>query len=143
MSETTSGSAAEIDAIRRVVTAREAAWNGRDIDAMVAGLAEQCDSIDSHGRESTGRDALRKRYAELFASPMYKDVKSRQVVGRVRVIAPGAAVADGDWTITGLKGTDGAAAPDRSGHSTLVLVKAGDRWEIVAIRSFTHGAADK
>lgn len=76
------------------------AYNARDIEAFVACYADEIGFEDENGQLRTaGRDELRKRYGELFASAPNLHA---EIASRIRV---GSYVVD-EERVTGLPGGD-------------------------------------
>jgi hypothetical protein len=65
----------------------------------------------------------------------------------VRFLRKDVAIADGAFEISGMKDASGKLLPARSGLSTIVAVRKGERWYVAALRgmvpSVPEGAAGK
>ncbi len=106
--------------VARYVEAREA----RDPAALEALFTEDADQLVSSGEWRRGRAALVP--GALASSERTRGVR-RIEVDAVRVIAPGVAIADGVYTITG-----SGRPPMRA---TIVAVQQDGQWRITAIRN--------
>ncbi len=74
-----------------------------------------------------------KAFAEQWAT-IYKGTKIAHTFTNVRFVRRDVAIADGSFEITGMKDAAGKKLPARSGLSTIVAVKKGDRWYVAALR---------
>jgi len=113
-------------AIRDVVKAYVAAREQSDPSAIGALFADGADQLTSSGEWRKGRDAIVRGTLE----------SSRRAAGTrtitletIRFPASGVALADGRYEITG------AQTGTRRMWTTFLLVRAGDRWRITAIRN--------
>lgn len=116
-------------AIRRVVQQQDDARNTGDWKAFGALFADEADQLTSAGEWRRGRAEIEKGAAQIM-STTYKGGKYVTMVGRVRMVAPNVAIADGAFEILNIGGTG-----TRRGHTTYVLVKSGEGWRIAATRS--------
>ncbi len=123
---TGSGGADEVavrDVVRRYVDARE----GRDAKALEALFTPDADQLTSSGEWRRGRDeVVRGSLASSRASGGTRTI----TVEAVRFPAPGVAMADGRYAISGLAGE---AA--RRMWTTMLLTHEADGWRIAAIRN--------
>ena len=111
------------DVVKRYVEARE----GRDAKALEALFTPDADQLTSSGEWRKGRDAVvRGSLASSQASGGTRTI----TVEAVRLLAPGVAVADGRYEISGLAG--GAA---RRMWTTLVVTQGAEGWRIAGIRN--------
>jgi len=109
--------------VARYVEAREK----RDPAATEALFTKDADQLVSSGEWRRGRDAVVKG---TMASSESTGGRRTITVENVRFVAPGVAVADGRYEITGTTG-----GRDRHMWSTFVITKAADGWHIAAIRN--------
>ena len=116
-------------AIRQVVQQHDESRNAGDWKALSALFTDEADQLTSAGEWRRGRADIEKGVAQLM-STTYKGGTFVTKVGRVRMVAPGVAIADGAFEILNIGGTG-----TRRGHTSYVLVKSGDRWRIAATRS--------
>lgn len=111
------------DVVRRYVEARE----GRDAKALEALFTPDADQLTSAGEWRRGRDeVVRGSLASSRASGGARTIK----VEAVRFPAPGVALADGRYEISGLAG--GVA---RRMWTTLILTRDPEGWRIAGIRN--------
>ena len=111
------------DLVRRYVDAREA----RDPAQVGALFTADADQLTSSGEWRRGREAL---VTGTMASSNNNPGKRLIEIDGVRFPAPGVALADGAYTITG-----GAGGTTRNMRTTFVLVRDGSAWRISAIRN--------
>lgn len=122
--------ASDEEAIRALVSAREAAWNAGDTVAYAQLLAEDADILSASGRSARGREAVLKLFAEQHANA-FAGVRTHTSVSHVRMLAAGIALADVDYRLEG-----GKVDAIRKGVMAMVLRKdLAGRWRIAAIRS--------
>ena len=120
---TAADDAALRDLVRRYVNAREA----RDPAAIGALFTEDADQLVSSGEWRRGRDTLVK--GTLASSAQTGGTRSI-TVETVRMLAPGVALVDGRYEISGLAG--GAV---RRMWSSFVMVRQDGAWRIAGIRN--------
>jgi uncharacterized protein (TIGR02246 family) len=121
----TTDDAAIKDVVRRYVDARER----RDASLLAALFTADADQLTTAGEWRQGRDnVVRGGLASSEANP-----GSRQItIERVRLVAPGVALADGRYEISGAAG-----APTRRMRTSFVMVRSAEArdWRIAAIRN--------
>jgi uncharacterized protein (TIGR02246 family) len=115
-------------AVRQVVQKYVDARESRDAKATEALFTSDADQLVSSGEWRKGRDALVKG---AMASSANSPGKRTITVTSVRFLAPGVALADGRYEITGM--ADGAS---RKMWASLTLTRGSDGvWRIAAIRN--------
>jgi uncharacterized protein (TIGR02246 family) len=124
-----STSSADDAAIRRVLQQHDDARNKGDWKALGDLFTQDAEQLTSSGDWRRGRSQIEKGTAQITTTT-YKGGKYTTRVERVRMLAPGVAIADGTFEIANI-GSGGS----RRGNTTYVLVKSGDRWQIAAARS--------
>ena len=125
--------ASEETAVREVVARYVAAREAMDPAAVEALFTADADQLVSTGEWRKGREAVVKR---SMASSRSTGGKRTITVTQVRFPAPGVALADGRYELTGLAG-----GAQRSMWTTLVLVRNGGQWRIAAIRNMQPSTA--
>lgn len=120
-------------AIRKMYDEYEAAWNRHDPAGIAGFWAEDGDRLESDGTASKGRKQLESLLREQHAGAFKESVLS-QSLDSVWFIVDGVALADGPYTITGIRDADGKVVPPRRGHLANVLVRDGGVWRIGASR---------
>ena len=131
-------------AIHDIVARCETAWNAGDGAAWAAPFAEDADFVDVLGAHHQSRAAIETGHQRIFAT-FYKGSQVQYRIERVRFVRPDVAVA---FLHARLRSFLAVAADDprreaRVGSTphedrarpTMILAKAGDRWEIVAFQN--------
>jgi len=126
------GTATDEAAIRKILDARNAAYNNHDAKALAATSAPDADLVTGTGRVISGRAAIEKNYLDAFAG-LDKNASVRIDSSKVRFITADSAILDMDGVTTGR--TDGAIKT----HATRVYVKRNREWMVVAIRATRIG----
>jgi uncharacterized protein (TIGR02246 family) len=138
--------AADDKDIRSIGTQVQDAWNKHDAKMLADLWLTDGDYVSSTGRTATGRAEVERAFATQWAG-VYKGTKLTHTLTSVRFLRKDVALADGAFEITGMKDGSGKLLPTRSGLSTIIAVKKGDRWYVAALRgmvpSVPEGAAGK
>src|SRR5215470_1464125 len=119
--------------IRSIGTQVQDAWNKKDPKMLSDLWLTDGDYVSSTGRTATGRAEVEKAFASQW-SGVYKGTKITHTLTSVRFLRKDVAIADGAFEISGMKDASGKLMPTRSGLSTLIVVKKGDRWYVAALR---------
>jgi len=132
--------------IRAIGAQVQDAWNQRDAKMLADLWLTDGDYISSTGRTATGRAEVESAFAAQWAG-VYKGTKLTHTLTSVRFLRKDVAIADGAFEISGMKDASGKLLPTRSGLSTIVAVRKGERWYVAALRgmvpSVPEGAAGK
>ena len=118
------------------------AWNNRDADSLASLVDESVIYVDSSGNQIQGKEAYCERHKEVLKNPALKESRSSSTLRGLSVFpasenAGSLAVADVQWRLTNIRSTDKQKAPDRQGHSDLVLKKGDDEnWKLLAHRTY-------
>ena len=113
-------------AVREVVKKYVDARDRSDADAIRALFTEDADQLTSSGEWRKGREnVVRGTLASSSANPGSRTI----TVETVRFPAPGLALADGRYEISG--GAEGT----RKMWTSFVLTRSGEGWRIAAIRN--------
>jgi uncharacterized protein (TIGR02246 family) len=121
------GSAADDAAVREVVKKYVDARERRDAKAIEALFTEEADQLTSTGEWRRGRSEVARG---TLASSQATGGTRTITVETVRFPAPGVALADGRYEISGLAG--GAT---RRMWTSFVMTRGPDGWRIAAIRN--------
>jgi uncharacterized protein (TIGR02246 family) len=139
-------SAADEKDIRAIGGQVQDAWNKADAKMLADIFLTDGDYISSTGRTARGRAEVEKAFREQW-SGIYRGTKMAHTLTSVRFVRRDVAIADGAFEISGMKDASGKLMPTRSGLSTVVAVKKGDRWYVAALRgsvpSVPEGAPGK
>jgi uncharacterized protein (TIGR02246 family) len=127
------GTDGEEAAIQAVGERWTKAWDAGDVAAVTALYAADADYVDVYGRRAVGRPAIQTALAELTAGPYHGSHLELETVS-TRFITPTLVVGDSRWELTLVPATEGEAPPTK-GLSTVVFVKQGLDWKIVAHRT--------
>jgi uncharacterized protein (TIGR02246 family) len=119
--------------IRSIGTQIQDAWNKADAKMLADLWLTDGDYVSSTGRAAHGRAEVQKAFAEQWAT-LYKGTKIAHTFTSVNFVRRDVAIADGAFEITGMRDSAGKILPTRSGLSTIVAVKKGDRWYVAALR---------
>jgi uncharacterized protein (TIGR02246 family) len=119
-------------AIRLVITQYVAAREAQDPRAIEALFTADADQLVSSGEWRRGRDAV---VAGTMRSSAQTGGTRTITVETVRMVAAGAAIADGRYEISGLAG--GAT---RRMWTSFVLVREDGTWRIAAVRNMLPAA---
>jgi uncharacterized protein (TIGR02246 family) len=145
LSQTPGGASDEKD-VRSIGTQVQEAWNKADAKMLADLWLTDGDYVSSTGRAAHGRAEVQKAFAEQWAT-IYKRTKIAHAFTSVNFVRRDVAIADGSFEITGMKDSAGKLLPARTGLSTIVAVKKGDRWYVAALRgmvpSVPTGASGK
>lgn len=125
--------------IRKMYDEYEAAWNRHDPAALAGFWAEDGDRLESDGTAAKGRKQVEIALREQHAGAFKESVISLSL-DSVWFIVDGVALADGPYTVTGIRDPDGKVVPPRRGHLSNVLVRDGETWRIGASRAMAATA---
>jgi uncharacterized protein (TIGR02246 family) len=114
-------------AIRQVVHNYLDAREHRDAKAVSNVFTADADQLVSTGEWRRGREALVRG---TLASSESTGGRRTITIHTIRLLAPGVALADGPYELTGLVG-----GTSRSMWTTFVLTRGADGWRIAAIRN--------
>ena len=128
-----SGSPEDERDIRGIGAQIQEAWNKGDAKMIAALWLTDGDYISSTGRVASGRDQVEKAFAQQWAA-IYRRTRIAHTLTTVRFVRRDVAIADGAFEITGMKDAYGKALGTRSGLTTIVAAKKGDRWYVSALR---------
>src|SRR5450432_773553 len=125
--------AADEKDVRSIGAQVQEAWNKADAKMLADLWLTDGDYVSSTGRAAHGRAEVQKAFAEQWAT-IYKGTKIAHSFTSVNFVRRDVAIADGAFEITGMRDSSGKLLPARSGLSTIVAVKKGDRWYVAALR---------
>jgi uncharacterized protein (TIGR02246 family) len=127
--------------IRAIGAQIQSAWNKSDAKEMADLFLTDGDYISSTGRTARGRDELQKAFAAQW-SGVYKGTKLAHTLTNVRFLRKDVAIADGAFEITGMRDGSGKILPTRSGLSTVIAAKKGDRWYVAGLRGMVPSTVE-
>ena len=127
--------------IRAISVQLQDAWNKADPKMLADLFLTDGDYISSTGRTARGRAEVEKAFAQQWAG-IYRKTKIAVQVTNTRFVRRDVAVVDGTFEVSGMKDPAGKSLPARSGLSTIVAVKKGERWYIDALRGMIPSAPE-
>jgi uncharacterized protein (TIGR02246 family) len=131
--QTNANTVADERDIRGIGTQIQDAWNKGDARLLADLWLTDGDYVSSTGRTARGRSEVEKAFATQW-SGVYKGTKIAHTLTNVHFLRRDVAVADGAFEIKGMKDASGKVLASRSGLSTIVAAKKGDRWYVAALR---------
>jgi uncharacterized protein (TIGR02246 family) len=141
-----SSSTADEKDIRSIGAQIQEAWNRKDAKMLADLWLTDGDYISSTGRTATGRAEVERAFAAQWAG-LYKGTRLAHTLTLVRFLRKDVAIADGAFEISGMKDAAGKPLATRSGLTTVVAARKGDRWYVAALRgmvpSVPEGAPGK
>jgi uncharacterized protein (TIGR02246 family) len=127
--------------IRTIGAQIQSAWNKADSKELADLFLTDGDYVSSTGRTARGRDELQKAFAAQWAG-IYKGTKLSHTLTNIRFVRKDVAIADGAFEITGMRDASGKLLPTRSGLSTVIAAKKGDRWYVAGLRGMVPSAGE-
>ncbi len=128
------GTAADEAAVRAIVQKYMDARERQDARALETLFTADADQLVSSGEWRRGRAEVVRG---TLASSQSSGGKRTITVTSVRFPAPGIAIADGHYDLTGLAG-----GRNRNMWTTLIVTRGADGWRIAAIRNMLPAAAN-
>ncbi|MGA3238025.1 MAG: SgcJ/EcaC family oxidoreductase [Bryobacteraceae bacterium] len=132
LAQSRAGAARDEAAVRAIVQQYMDARDRQDTHALEALFTADADQLVSSGEWRKGRAEVVRG---TLASSQSTGGKRTITVTSVRFPAPGVAVADGHYDLTGLAG-----GQNRNMWTTLVVTRGADGWRIAAIRNMLPAA---
>ena len=131
---TTPPQATEEEAIRETAEAYTSAFNKGDAKGVAALWTVNCEYIDESGRETRGRDAIEREYAELFRAKPGVHVETS--VSSVKILGPAVAMEEGT---TILKSPQDKFIS--RGYYDVIHVKESGKWLMASVRELLSPSA--
>lgn len=123
--------AKDIEAIQRIESRWQDAWNNHDMKSLASLVAENIDFITVSGTWLKGRKAFEEHHAARHAMQFKKSVWETTGV-QVQFLKPDIALVHVSWGLKGDKDPDGTPRRPRRGIFTQVVMKQSGRWLIRA-----------
>ena len=123
--------AKDIEAIKRIESRWQDAWNNHDMKSLASLVAENVDFITVAGTWLKGRKAFEEHHAARHAMQFKESVWETTDV-QVQFLKPDIALVHVSWGIKGDKDPDGTPRQPRRGVFTRVVIKEGGKWLIKA-----------
>ncbi len=127
--------------IRALSAQLQQAWNAADAKMLADLFLTDGDYVSSTGRTARGRAEVEKAFHQQW-SGIYKGTKITLTTTTVHFLRKDVAIADGAFDVTGMKDASGKSMGTRSGLSTIVAAKKGDRWYVAALRGMVPSAPE-
>jgi uncharacterized protein (TIGR02246 family) len=113
----------------------DVAWNAHDAHALAMLFAPDADFTNILGQHAHGRAAVEAFHAPNFAG-VFKTSRLASRTRSIRMLTPGLAVVDTDWSMTGVRLPDGTAIPERTGLGDLIMARQPDgAWLILVMHN--------
>jgi uncharacterized protein (TIGR02246 family) len=125
--------AADEKDIRAIAAQFQESWNKADGKMLGDLFLTDGDYVSSTGRTARGRAEVEKAFSQQWAG-IYKGTKITLTTTTVHFVRKDVAIVDGAFEITGMRDSSGKSVGLRSGLSTIVAAKKGERWYIAALR---------
>jgi len=121
-----------LQVVAAAIAARlEATWNSADAAGFAAEFTPDADFVNVRGDYGSGRGAIEAAHAHIW-STIYAGSTIRYSVSRCRQLVPGVLIVHLD---AHLQVPAGPLAGEIHAIPSLVLVQAGDRWQIAAFHN--------
>lgn len=115
-------------AISKAMDSFFTAWNQHDVKAMAAVWADDATLINPMGRVAHGKAEIEKVMSDEQGG-MFKASTAKMLELKVtRQLGPHMAFCDGEMTVDGAVGPDGAAMPQMKIHMAIIMAKHGSDW---------------
>src|SRR5262249_27592669 len=113
------------EAIRKAVQSYVAAYNGKDVEALMAHWANDAEFVDESGTSVTGRAALTALFKKTFTDR--KDATLKVTIKSIRFVKPDVVVQDGMATTS--TGDDSDASP-----FTAIWTRTDGKWLLARVQ---------
>ena len=127
--------------VRAIGSQLQQAWNASDAKMLADLFLTDGDYVSSTGRTARGRAEVEKAFQQQWGG-IYKGTKITLTTTTVHFVRKDVAIADGAFDVKGMKDGSGKSMGTRSGLSTIVAVKKGDRWYVAALRGMVPSAPE-
>jgi uncharacterized protein (TIGR02246 family) len=129
--QTPQNSGKDEEAIRQIVRQLQDGWNAHDGKAFAAPFAADADYVIVNGMRITGREAIEQGHTNIFTT-IYKDSHNVATVKSIRFLRPDIALVHVEWN---LEFRVGAETQKARAMNSIVLMKEGGKWSIVAFHN--------
>ena len=107
-------------------------WRTKNAQLACADYADDADWTNAFGMTERGRDAIRKKLAEVFSLPFVTAATSDVVSQDIRFLGSDVAVVITKIRRAGQKTAGGESLGDRDTRHQRVLIHSGGKWRIVS-----------
>jgi uncharacterized protein (TIGR02246 family) len=123
-------------AIAKLLTDYQTAYSSHDAKASAAFYATDGDRRTSDGRVVKGREAIERQLTSDFAGRFKSATVKFDPQEDIRYIGADMAVVDGSAQLGGVHTAGGMVLPPAKYFHTIVVVKRGGNWQILALRNW-------
>ena len=123
--------------VRALEQAYDAAWNGRDISALVALFTIDAVLINPRGQVARGRGEVEQVIRGFLDGPARKSSHT-SVISDVHFLTADVAIVDGEATLTGVLRPDGATELPLVHRFTDVITRSDGSWSIAHVRAYVY-----
>jgi uncharacterized protein (TIGR02246 family) len=123
--------AADEQVIQQILQQLEIAWNHYDSVGFAAAFAENANFIHIFGGQLDGRAAIEAAHRHIFET-IYRGSHASFVLRNIRVLRPDVAVV---FARAQVRFQEGNEAREIETRPTLIVVKEGDKWQIVTFQN--------
>lgn len=121
------------ESVLAVEAAYDRAWQGGNVDGIIACLTKDAVLISPRGEAACGHREIRKLIGKFLSGPAMGSTHTGNII-RVNFVTDDVAVVDGEAFI---KGVEFTGSPVLAHHRfTDILVRNGDIWLISQIRAY-------
>jgi len=123
-------------AVAKLTANYESAYNSHDAKAAASFYATDGDRRTADGRVVGGRAAVERQLADDFGGRFKAAVVKFDAASEVRYVSATMAIVDGSAQLSGVISAGGQPIPPARYLHTLVAVKRGGAWQILALRNW-------
>jgi creatinine amidohydrolase len=120
--------------IRQIGDAYALHWSNADPRELGELWSPEGDMIHPDGLIERSRQTIVFNRTELFTRREYRGSRHPLSLTMIHCVSADVAVADGKWELRNLSDATGKPLPSFEGQATLVVTRAGGRWQIAAYR---------
>lgn len=112
------------------------AWNQHDVKAMLNYWADDATLINPMGRVAHGKAEIEKIFSDEQTTVFRSSTAKLLNMKVTRELGPTLALCDGEMTVDGAVGPDGAAMPQMKIHLAVLMAKEGSAWVLKDARPY-------
>ena len=123
-------------AITKVTDAFFGAWNQHDAATMASFWTDDATLINPMGRLAHGKAEIQKLLTDEQTTVFRSSTAAVVDLKVTRPLGPNMAFCDGEMTVDGAVGPDGAEMPQMKIHLAVIMERKGDRWMFAEARPY-------
>ena len=127
----------DLAGVTAVVTARDAAWNAGDANAIAARFVDDAEFINGRGQLALGAAAIRANHTVSLAG-VFRGSHTHGTIRRITFLSGTSAVVDVDNDLTNFTSLPPGTLPTtpgvQSGRHKRLVVKRGGIWRVVLMQ---------